>query len=246
MKYMGSKSKIARYIVPIIQNEIDENNIQLYWEPFVGGANIIDKVKCPTLIGSDTNYYLIQLLTHLDKLCGLPTSLSREHYNAVRNDYNKNNGIFQPWYIGAIGFLGSFGGRFFDGGYAAPVHERDFYNEARQNLIKQAENLQAVEFKYGAYDSLFGSVKNATIYCDPPYRGTKNYTASNNFSHEAFWNWCRKMSKNNIVLVSEQNAPEDFECIWEHEVTRTTNIHNDKKATEKLFKLKQFNYITAK
>lgn len=37
MKYMGSKSRIAKYIVPIIQSCIDENNITEYYEPFVGG-----------------------------------------------------------------------------------------------------------------------------------------------------------------------------------------------------------------
>ena len=38
MKYMGSKSRIAKYIVPIIQSAIDNNNMQNYLEPFVGGG----------------------------------------------------------------------------------------------------------------------------------------------------------------------------------------------------------------
>lgn len=37
MNYMGSKSRIAKYIVPIIQSYIDNNNINTYIEPFVGG-----------------------------------------------------------------------------------------------------------------------------------------------------------------------------------------------------------------
>lgn len=37
MKYMGSKSRIAKDIVPIIQKTIDDNNINTYIEPFVGG-----------------------------------------------------------------------------------------------------------------------------------------------------------------------------------------------------------------
>lgn len=40
MKYMGSKSRIAKYIVPIIQKYIDENRITTYFEPFVCGANV--------------------------------------------------------------------------------------------------------------------------------------------------------------------------------------------------------------
>ena len=48
MKYQGSKSRIAKYIVPIIQKCIDDNEIIKYIEPFVGGANVIDKIACVT------------------------------------------------------------------------------------------------------------------------------------------------------------------------------------------------------
>ena len=44
MKYIGSKAKIAKHIVPIIQEYIDKNNINSYVEPFVGGANDIAEV----------------------------------------------------------------------------------------------------------------------------------------------------------------------------------------------------------
>ena len=56
--------------------------------------------------------------------------------------------------------------------------------------------------------------------------------------YDFFWDWVRKISKDNIVFISEQIAPEDFEVIWEKEVKRTTNKINDFKATEKLFKMK--------
>ena len=53
----------------------------------------------------------------------------------------------------------------------------------------------------------------------------------------------RKLSENNIVLVSEYNMPNDFTCIWEKETkanfdsNRTTNdIKNTR--IEKLFILK--------
>lgn len=38
MKYMGSKARIAKYIVPIIQNKLQEHKLNLYVEPFVGGG----------------------------------------------------------------------------------------------------------------------------------------------------------------------------------------------------------------
>ncbi len=42
IKYVGSKARIAKDIVPIIQKCIDDNGIKNYYEPFVGGANMIE------------------------------------------------------------------------------------------------------------------------------------------------------------------------------------------------------------
>lgn len=61
MLYMGSKAKYATEIVPILQKIINQNEIKTYIEPFVGGANIIDKIKCENKIGYDKNQALIAL-----------------------------------------------------------------------------------------------------------------------------------------------------------------------------------------
>lgn len=45
----------------------------------------------------------------------------------------------------------------------------------------------------------------------------------------------REWSKNNIVLISEENAPDDFDILWEQEVSRTIRAQEKSKATEKLF-----------
>lgn len=73
MKYFGSKSRIAKYIVPILQKEIDENQIATYLEPFCGGCNIVDKIKCERKIANDLNEYLIALFQHLQAGGGCPT-----------------------------------------------------------------------------------------------------------------------------------------------------------------------------
>ena len=50
----------------------------------------------------------------------------------------------------------------------------------------------------------------------------------------------RKLSKDHVVLISEQTAPDDFEVIWEQELTRKLDVNkeNNFKVTEKLFKWK--------
>ena len=51
MKYLGSKNRIAKHILPIME-QYREN--RTWVEPFVCGANMIDKVN-GNRIGSDLN-----------------------------------------------------------------------------------------------------------------------------------------------------------------------------------------------
>lgn len=70
VKYMGSKSRIAKQIVPIIQAGIEQDGRDSYIEPFVGGANVIDKIKCKYRAGFDINEYLIALLQRVQTVAG--------------------------------------------------------------------------------------------------------------------------------------------------------------------------------
>jgi len=239
---MGSKNRIAKYIVPIIEERIEKYKPSAYIEPFVGGANVIDKVNHNKKIGSDNNKYLIALLQNLDKIESLPSEVTKEHYDDVRESYKQSDSRYEDWYIGAIGFLSSRSGRFFDGGYALYSGEnskgepRSYYDETKRNLLAQRPNVKGVVFLYADYSKYEpGQIKGCMFYCDIPYANTKKYLTSKDFNYDKFWNWAREMSKNNVVLVSEQVAPPDWECIWEMEVSRSMNYVRATKATEKLF-----------
>lgn len=239
MRYMGSKSKIAKQIVPIIQGYIDENDIKYYLEPFCGGMNVIDKIKCEHKIASDINKYLIALLSENNKIDTLPSAVTKEHYVEVRKEYREKSGKYEDWYIGAIGFLASYNGRFFDGGYGGIVKTkigtvRNYYEEAKKNLLLQRDNLKGIILINCDYRKWTG-MENALIYCDPPYKNVKQYGENKEFNHEKFWEWCREMSEKNIVIVSEQEAAAGFKVIWEKEVKRTIDNKKAVKATEKLF-----------
>lgn len=233
---MGSKSKIAKFIIPILQDVIDKNNINIYIEPFCGGCNVIDKIKCGIRIASDKQHYLIELYKNLDKLSLLPDMITKEHYSDVRTAYNTKNSKYEDWYIGAIGFLSSYNGRFFDGGYAGIIttkegNTRNYYDEAKRNLLGQ--DLSNIIFKENDYKDI--TVSNALIYCDPPYKDTKQYGVSRNFNHGEFWQWVREMSRNNIVIVSEEQAPSDFRIIWEQPIKRTIDNNSTVNSIEKMF-----------
>ena len=109
--YLGSKNKLSKELAPIIHSYINDN-CKGYIEPFVGGANMIDKIKCSNKIGYDINLYLIALLNHVKTSTDdIPEEITREHYYDVKN--NQSN--YDEWYVGLIGFCGSFSAKFWRG-----------------------------------------------------------------------------------------------------------------------------------
>lgn len=241
MVYMGSKAKYAKYIIPILQKCIDENNITLYIEPFVGGANIIDKIKCENRYGYDRSDTLIALLqTAANNFDNIMKDGSRELWDkgkAYVKDGKKPEDMSLAE-IGAMEFFASYCNGGFPRGYAKNTSTRNYYSEAYRNMEKQAPNLKGINFLCQNYWDLSAEdTKGAVIYCNPPYQGTKFYGYANQpkMDYQHFWNWVRDMSKNNFVFVSEQTAPEDFKAIWTQEVKRTTNKENNFKAVEHLF-----------
>lgn len=236
MKYMGSKSRIANDIVPIIQEEIDKTGAN-YYEPFCGGCNIIDKINAKIRCASDNNKYLIAMWKHLTENPDdeYPKEISYEHYSDVRANKEK----YPDWYVGYVGFLASYNGRFFDGGYAKTVISktgvtRNYYREAKDNIFRQLPHVVGV--KFACLDYSESKPRNMVVYCDIPYFSTKQYSTSKDFDHEKFWQTMREWSKNNIVFVSEEHAPDDFECVWQQEIIRTQDNTKRTKAVEKLFR----------
>lgn len=67
MTYVGSKRRLAKYIAPIIQKCIDEHDIKNYYEPFVGGANMIEHIVCQNRYGNDIHKELIAMFKELQK-----------------------------------------------------------------------------------------------------------------------------------------------------------------------------------
>lgn len=240
MRYKGSKARIAKQLAPIIQCFIDHTEQRCYWEPFCGGCNMLEHIQADTRFASDNHKYLIALLQNLDKLPTLPERVSKEHYSDVRTAFNQGGGQYEDWYIGAIGFLSSFNGRFFDGGYAGDLvvksgELRGYYREAWNNLHRQVPWLQDVTFACGSYAD-FEPPVGWVIYCDPPYKGTSQYTAQQGrFNHDDFWEWVRQRSQDNIVLVSECNAPDDFRVIWEKPTTRIIDHNQRFQVNERLY-----------
>lgn len=230
MKYMGSKRRIIKHLLPIMLAKRKPN--QWWIEPFVGGANVIDKVEGNRL-GADINPYLISALISIrDHVSELPKSnkeFTEDNYRQLRDsdDYR---------FKGYAGFAYSYSGKWLGGWCRDGLGKRDYVKESYQNALKQSPLLQGVDFINTDYLSL-EIPNNSLIYCDPPYEGTTRYR--DDFNHREFWQWCRDMAnKGHTLFVSEYNAPEGFECIWQTEIVSSlTKDTGSKKGIEKLFTL---------
>jgi DNA adenine methylase len=213
MKYMGIKRIIAKYILPIMLEGRKPN--QWWVEPFVGGGNVIDKVD-GNRMGSDANHFVIEALISIrDCVSELP----RNNKEFTEDDYYvlKQGGNYK--HKGYAGFVFSYGAKWLNS-YSRDKTNRDYVKEAYNSAVKQSPNLFGVKLQCCNYDDLLIPEKSI-IYCDPPYENTTKYKLENNvFDHKAFWQWCRDKSKEgHNVFVSEYNAPYDFECIWQNEIT---------------------------
>jgi DNA adenine methylase len=248
MKYMGSKARFSKEILPIILK--DRTTEQWYVEPFAGGMNAICEVGGNRL-ANDKNLHLIAMWKGLSENRERPNEISKELYNKARTEYNNGTNIeFDDFMIGWIGWMGSANGRFFDGGYSGKSNTkigtvRDYIKEAISNIEKQLPKMMGVQLDNKDYTEL-EIPTNSIVYCDIPYQGTKQYSTSKDFNHSNFWIWCREKAKQgHTIFVSEYEAPTDFECVWQKEAKSSLSangvIGGNKVSVEKLFKFSPTN-----
>lgn len=224
MKYMGSKARHAKDIVPLLQKARKDN--QLYVEPFVGGANIIDKLSGSRL-GNDLDLDLICLWQAVAEGWEPPEKgITEKEYQALKT------APASPL-KGYAAFALSYAGKKWGGWRRDSLGTRDYVNEAWRNAKKQFPKLLGVQFVCSPYQELTVP-SGSLVYCDPPYAGTTSYKS--NFDSLSFWRWVEELSRRCQVFVSEYNAPEGFSCVWEKEVTSSLTADTGSKiAVERLW-----------
>ena len=242
MKYMGSKNKIVSDILPIMLSEI--NSKSAFVDAFCGGCSVIENVPPQyRRIANDKNKYLIAMWKSLTngRCQKPPIRIERDFYCDVRDSYNKGDNRYTDGIKGWVGFMGSFNGRFYDGGYSghnvigSNGKSRDYITENINNTLKQIPKLKGVEWQSEDYFDIV-IPDNSLIYCDIPYKNTKQYSTSKNFDYESFYQWCRDMKeKGHTIFVSEYNMPDDFICVWSKQITNAMHQTNTKKPVERLY-----------
>lgn len=234
MRYMGSKGRYARYIIPHLIDGHDQD--KWYVEPFLGGGNLFSEVPANIKWGNDTAEYAVALLKALSLGWEPPTILSEQEYHQIKEDPHG----YDPELVGFAAYCCSYSGKFW-GGYwrssDSKGNPRSPALEQSRNLESQRVGLIGARFSVGSFHEM-NIPEGSTIYCDPPYANTTGYQGS--FDHTMFWDWCRYQSYENgcRVFVSEYTAPVGVECVWEKAVTNSlTKDTGSKKGVERLFKL---------
>ena len=152
MKYMGSKARFTKDILPIILENRKDN--QYFVDLFTGGANVVSLVS-GNRIANDKNKHLIEMFKGLQGNRNRPIEISKDLYNVARDVYNGKETAFNhtmemdDFMIGWIGWMGSYNGRFFDGGYSGhdvgKTH-RNYIDEQIRNTESQINDLNGVKF----------------------------------------------------------------------------------------------------
>jgi DNA adenine methylase len=247
--YHGGKQRIGKRIANVIYDEfLDIENeydftIKGYCEPFCGMLGVYQHIPelfkghNPKLqyIAGDTNKSVILMWKKAQKGWKPPTKISERKYNTLK--YDKPSSL-----KGYVGHQYSFGGQFFKG-YAPKYGKTLDSSKASLRIVDIAKKIKNISIQHDSYKQ-FSKLKNYIIYCDPPYEGTETRyynkdgsSIKNTFNSNMFWDWSRKMSKHNIVFISEYNAPKDFESIFSssHKLTGISPGKKNKKRTENLF-----------
>lgn len=266
--YVGSKRRIIKELLPIFNQYIGErtlyyepfvggcNSMIHVKAPFRMGSDVNPwVVDLWSAVANDPDFQVPEMVT--EEMYNKAKKLFKaiEQDPAMQADTPELTRIRAR--LAFIAIASSFGNKMW-GGFARDK-SRENYNKGREgaNLLnKHRDKLTGVMFCYGSYDETLESWDevdrllkdsspfndlwdNMLIYCDPPYAGTTKYR-SGEFDSERFWQWVREGSQldNVTILVSEYSAPEDFECIWEKDVTVMLKKVDYDQKTERLFKWK--------
>lgn len=238
MKYLGGKLRIANQLATEFNKIIQLYGIKNYYEPFVGGAAVIEIVNCENKYGNDINQYQIALLEHIKQGGDFPDHVSREEWRAVKD--SKDN--YPDWYVGYIGIVCSFNCKWFDW-YGGEINGANgiYQNKAlvfKNQLIhtNEVSKLSVINLTCMDYRQL--SIPNGSIvYCDPPYADSAEY--KDEFNSKLFYKWVIEQSKHSLVYISEYMLPlKQFKEIMQIKLSKTASISNEQEHVERLYVVK--------
>jgi len=231
--YHGGKQKIGKQIAKAIYAYMKKKGIERksYIEPFCGMLGIAKFIpdyfdrfeNGKNMKLGDMNKSVILMWESAKKRKPSTKPVTKTQFLRMKVDGKSS---------ARKGFIGHVYG--YHGKYFQPFKTqitKATLNRSSKKVYDIAQDLKRARFSSGPYTQ-FSKLRNAIIYCDPPYKIQACYydekSKKRSFDHDKFWNWCRKMSRYNTVFVSEYKTPNGFRKIW-----------GDKRSKEKVFIVKE-------
>ena len=247
--YQGGKKRLGKHIYKVIkevENQLCDEKIP-YFEPFCGmigvGIHFVREEGNRKIRFCDLNGDLIEMWKGFQGGWKPKPVCSKEQYEKLKRSKSpsKERGFY--------GITCSYSGMFFHA-------YRGIIKQSGQNPLKNGLNGiskytddmkgKNVRFLNSRTYNKF-KPKNTLIYCDPPYKGTTQYDIKlvGNFNHNKFWEKVKEWGQDNTVLISEYEAPQFVECIWEKHIKLDIRDKNNfkKNRIEKLFKYENYKNI---
>jgi len=228
MQYQGGKVKIAKQIAEIINRNTDTNTT--FVSLFCGVASVEAKVNAGCKILNDAHPYLIAMWKDAQAGREFPSVVSEADYHYIKAHQDDDMGL-----AGFVGFACSFAGKWW-GGYARDSRGMNYAEVFLRSLNNAILALKPATF-YNLDYMQVEIPRGAIIYCDPPYANTTGYQGTESFDEKTFWEYMRELSKDHLVFISEQRAPDGFVSIWETTKKRTMDVNKSThfEAEEHLF-----------
>ena len=253
-KYWGGKLKIGKDIAQVMLSQIGSSEggcgFRTYWEPFLGMGGVMRHMALPmqergmTVVESDLIPAVMAMWRYLQegKDFKFALELTSAELEELRETKDKCSALH-----GFVGHGCGYFGVYFSGKLKFSDYQV-LLGRAYRNTEKVRKWVGVPHFARRDFFA-FAEVRpprNTVMYLDPPYRldqkscKTRVWAIASEFSTEKFWAILAKWSEprlNNLIFVSETEAPEGWVCIWSKkgENNLPGSTHTRFKREEKLF-----------
>lgn len=214
MKYMGGKFRQGRAIARIVSSII---NGQMFYEPFCGAMgsayHILNSsgIKLAGAILSDISPALINMWIALINGWNPPHAVTYDDYKRLKSIRDPNDPM-----TAYVGFGMCLGGKWWAGFGRDNQGKRNYADELRRYTLKKVDVLLRHPVILCSCDYRGMLDSEQFFYLDPPYYNrSKVHNFDGEFDHATFWDHVRLLvNLNNVVIVTEFTAPEDFVPIY--------------------------------
>ena len=217
LRWAGGKSKMTKILDSFFPKEVDK-----YLEVFTGGGSvllyIIQKYNPEIVYANDIDKKLINYYNNIKES---PQEVINECLE-IKKQYNKETFIEKFKHLNRdkashffIANKTSFSG--LNNNYSSQAYDRNFSIKCIEKIKDVSDVIKNTDFINSDFNDLDNQIKDINgyfIYLDPPYFGNKKIglygekgELHKNFNHEQLFEWVKKHSSNNKIMLSYDDSP---------------------------------------